>query len=91
MLILRDLLQPLQSLFPSTDNGRERSAWFASTLVAVLIPPNLCADLKPAAHLGEPVWPIDTPGPLLQFHGLPEVTVAAVLALLVAAHFRSVD
>ena len=38
MFILRDLLQPLQSLFPSTDNGRERSAWFASTLVAVLIP-----------------------------------------------------
>lgn len=38
MIILRDLLLPLQSLFSNTDNGRERFTWFAYTLVAILIP-----------------------------------------------------
>jgi len=41
MLILSDLLQPLQSLFPSTDNGRERSAWFAPSTLKKTDPPVL--------------------------------------------------
>ena len=38
MFILRDLLKPLQNVFPNTDNGRERFVWFAYTMVAILVP-----------------------------------------------------
>jgi hypothetical protein len=38
MFILRDLLKPLQNVFPDTDNGRERFVWFAYTMVAILVP-----------------------------------------------------
>ncbi|MEA3278496.1 MAG: transposase, partial [Pseudomonadota bacterium] len=38
MFILRDLIKPIQSVFPDTENGRERFVWFAYTMVAILIP-----------------------------------------------------
>ena len=38
MFILRDLLRPLQAHFSDTDLGRERSALFAYTLLAIVIP-----------------------------------------------------
>ena len=38
MFILRDLLRPLQAHFSDTDLGRERSALFAYTLLAVIVP-----------------------------------------------------
>ena len=38
MFILRDLLRPLQAHFSVTDLGRERSALFAYTLLAVIVP-----------------------------------------------------
>jgi hypothetical protein len=38
MFILRDLIKPLQSVFPDTDNGRQRFVWFAYTMVAILVP-----------------------------------------------------
>jgi hypothetical protein len=39
MFILRDLLRPLQAHFSDTDLGRERSALFAYTLLAVTFAP----------------------------------------------------
>jgi hypothetical protein len=38
MFILRDLLRPLQAHFSDTNLGRERSALFAYTLLAVIVP-----------------------------------------------------
>jgi len=38
MFILRDLLTPLQTLFPDTEKGQERAGWFTYTLLAVLVP-----------------------------------------------------
>lgn len=38
MFILRDLLAPLQTVFPDSEKGRERAVWFTYTLLALLIP-----------------------------------------------------
>ena len=37
MFILRDILRPLQKEFSSTDLGRQRSRWFAYTILAFII------------------------------------------------------
>ena len=38
MLILRDLLHPLQAHFSDTDLGRERASLFTYTLLAIIVP-----------------------------------------------------
>lgn len=38
MIILKDILLPLQEQFSSTEQGRKRKIWFAYTLLAVVIP-----------------------------------------------------
>jgi len=38
MAILRILGQAFQTLFPATDNGRERWRWFLLTLQAMIVP-----------------------------------------------------
>jgi len=38
MFILNDILSPLQKAFSSTDLGRQRSRWFAYTILAFIIP-----------------------------------------------------
>ena len=38
MFILKDILSPLQKAFSSTDLGKERSQWFAYTILAFIIP-----------------------------------------------------
>ena len=38
MLILRDLLPPLQTAFSNTTLGRQRAQWFVYTLLAVIVP-----------------------------------------------------
>lgn len=38
MFILRDLIEPLQAEFSNTAQGQKRKAWFAYTLLAVVIP-----------------------------------------------------
>ncbi len=38
MLILRDLLLPLQEEFSHTEQGQKRKVWFAYTLLAVVVP-----------------------------------------------------
>ena len=38
MLILRDLLPPLQDPFSDTELGRERASLFAYTLLVIIVP-----------------------------------------------------
>lgn len=38
MVILRDILPPLQATFSTTRLGRERAQWFTYTLLAVVVP-----------------------------------------------------
>jgi hypothetical protein len=38
MLILRDLLRSLQTLFSDTRLGRQRAHWFGLTLLPVIVP-----------------------------------------------------
>ena len=38
MLILHSLLSELKDEFASSENGKERSAWFLHTLLAIIIP-----------------------------------------------------
>ena len=38
MFILRDLLSPLQALFPTSREGRQRRTWFVCTLLAIIVP-----------------------------------------------------
>jgi len=38
MFILKDILDPLQKVFSSTDLGRERSRWFSYSILAFIIP-----------------------------------------------------
>ena len=38
MFILRDLLTPLQALFPASREGRQRRTWFVCTLLAIMVP-----------------------------------------------------
>jgi hypothetical protein len=38
MFILHNLITPLQALFPSSDEGLQRRTWFASTLLAIIVP-----------------------------------------------------
>ena len=38
MFILRDLLTPLQALFPTSEEGLQRRTWFVCTLLAMIVP-----------------------------------------------------
>jgi len=38
MFILRDLLSPLQALFPTSEEGLQRRTWFACTLLSMVVP-----------------------------------------------------
>jgi len=38
MFILRDLLSPLQALFPFSEEGLQRRTWFVCTLLAIIVP-----------------------------------------------------
>ena len=38
MFILRDLLTPLQALFPVSEEGLQRRTWFVCTLLAIIVP-----------------------------------------------------
>ena len=38
MFILRDLLTPLQALFPTSEEGLQRRTWFVCTLLAIMVP-----------------------------------------------------
>ncbi len=38
MFILRDLLRPLQALFPNSEEGLQRRTWFVCTLLAIIVP-----------------------------------------------------
>ena len=38
MFILRDLLTPLQALFPASREGLQRRTWFVCTLLAIMVP-----------------------------------------------------
>ena len=38
MFILRDLLTPLQALFPTSGEGLKRRTWFVCTLLAIIVP-----------------------------------------------------
>ena len=38
MFILRDLLTPIQALFPTSEEGLKRRIWFVSSLLAMIVP-----------------------------------------------------
>ena len=83
MFILRDLLKPLQNVFPDTDNGRERFVWFAYTMVAIFVP---VTSARSSNLFAEPVRFVDFATPLLHLHGLTKDALATYLALPVGSH-----
>jgi len=52
MFILRDLLTPLQALFPVSEEGLQRRTWFVCTLLAIIVPftPSRTSNLLRSLH-----------------------------------------